>query len=305
MPTAGARGNRVGSTRRRVVRVLLVLLAAIVVVYALLSWRLAAKLSTRFAVTPTALAITHDAAAIERGRRLEGSRIECRGCHGDDLGGKVMIDNPAIGRVVAPNLTSGRGSGVADYRDEDWVRAIRHGLAADGRPLLLMPTKQFAPLSDADLAPLVAYLVALPPVDRELDGISLGPIGKALTLFGRFEPQAFTLDHAAVRPSTVPPGDTIEYGGYLANACTDCHGSNLAGGAVAPGVPDASNLTPKGKIAGWSELEFARAMRTCKTPDGRTLDPFMPCLRTFHAMDDVELRALYRYLQTLPPATPL
>ena len=33
--------------------------------------------------------------------------IKCADCHGEDLGGRVFIDDPGLGRVVAPNQTPG------------------------------------------------------------------------------------------------------------------------------------------------------------------------------------------------------
>jgi len=42
-------------------------------------------------------------------------------------------------------------------------------------------------------------------------------------------------------------------------------------------------------------------MRTGQRPDGRQLHPMMPW-KSYSAMQDVELRAVWTYLQTLPPA---
>ncbi|MFV1986486.1 MAG: hypothetical protein ACC682_04355, partial [Gemmatimonadota bacterium] len=51
-----------------------------------------------------------DSLDLDEGRRWSVVN-GCRDCHGDDLGGAVMIDAPPF-FVVAPNLTGGRG-GVA------------------------------------------------------------------------------------------------------------------------------------------------------------------------------------------------
>jgi len=37
------------------------------------------------------------------------------------------------------------------YTDADWVRAIRHGVDPDGKPLVLMLSQEFNKLGDADL----------------------------------------------------------------------------------------------------------------------------------------------------------
>jgi len=48
------------------------------------------------------------------------------------------MNNGAMGRIDGPNLTMARRSSHS-YADADWERAIRHGVAADGRGLYLMP----------------------------------------------------------------------------------------------------------------------------------------------------------------------
>ena len=68
-----------------------------------------------------------------------------------------------------------------------------------------------------------------------------------------------------------------------------------------PEAPPPANLTPHASgLAGWSEADFVKAMRSGERPDGRVLNPFMPW-PTFARMTDDELAALWRYLSTLPP----
>jgi hypothetical protein len=61
----------------------------------------------------------------------------------------------------------------------------------------------------------------------------------------------------------------------------------------------AANITPAG-LSGWSEADFVRVMRTGTRPDGRRLDSFMPW-PYYAQMSDDELRALWRFLQAVPP----
>src|SRR5690606_10463369 len=110
-------------------------------------------------------------------------------------------------------------------------------------------------------------------------------------------------DHPNVNPQSVEPGVTVEYGRYVANGCIGCHGPNLSGGKIAvgpPNWPDAANLTPPpdGHVAKWTEADFMRAIREAKRPDGSELNPVMP--RVFAHMDDTELKAIWKYLETLP-----
>ena len=96
------------------------------------------KLSATRTVEVASVAVPGDAAAIERGAHL--ARTRCVFCHGDDLGGKKFIDDAAFMVVNAPNLTRGEGGRGGDYTsDAAWVRALRHGVNAQGRALIVMP----------------------------------------------------------------------------------------------------------------------------------------------------------------------
>jgi mono/diheme cytochrome c family protein len=106
------------------------------------------------------------------------------------------------------------------------------------------------------------------------------------------------IDHEAERPPAPAPGVTAEYGGYLANSCQICHEKNLAG-ANDPG--GGLNLTPAGNLASWSEEEFIKTLRTGMTPEGKKLDSELMPWPSVGKMTDDELKAIWMYLNTLPP----
>jgi mono/diheme cytochrome c family protein len=244
-----------------------------------------------------------DAATIAEGRRLVVAR-GCVDCHGDNLGGAVFINDPLLGRVAAANLTAGAGGVGASYTADDFERAIRHGVGADGKPLLIMPSHEYYPMSDAEVGAIIAFLQGgLEPVDNPLPDSGLGPLGVVLGTLGAIElTPASLIDESAGRESPAP-GPTIEYGRYLAVGCTGCHGGTLAGGvSPVPGMPPSANLTPDqaSGIGAWSEADFIRAMREGVRPDGSAIDPAMPW-RNLGKMNDTELQALFRYLHSLDP----
>lgn len=244
-----------------------------------------------------------DAEALARGEHIARTR-GCADCHGKDLGGAVVINDGAMGLIYAPNLTKGRGSRAAKFTDDDWVRAIRHGIGPDGRGLIIMPSEEYSHFSDPDLADVIAYAKSVPAVDRDSTPIKYGPVMRALLAFGKMKLPADALDHANVAPASVRKASTPEYGRYLAHACTGCHGPNFSGGKIEigpPSWPEARNLTPdpSGDLAKWSEKDFFRALREGKRPDGSELSTVMP--RAFGGMDDTELRAIYLFLRMLPP----
>jgi cytochrome c553 len=263
-----------------------------------------AKLKKTFVVKVQPVKVPADAAAIARGRHIAETR-GCLECHGADLAGATVFDNGPMGRVDGSNLTRGAGGIGASFSDDDFVRAIRHGVMPDGRGLFLMPSTDFATFSDADMGALVAYLKSVPPVNKPNGPVHLGPVARALLATGKIRLAADVIDHAHVQPAAVMPGVTVEYGRYLATGCTGCHGGNFSGGKIKIGPPDwpaAANLTPDhdGRIANWTEADFIKTLRTATRPDGTELNPVMP--RAFAKLEDTELKALWTFLRTLPAA---
>jgi mono/diheme cytochrome c family protein len=194
----------------------------------------------------------------------------------------------------------------ATNTDEYWVSSIRHGVGHDGRGLVLMPSSVFYYLSDEDLGALIAYLKSLPEVDNEMPPSELAPLGRVMLSLGQLPeaiiPNVTVIDHYAPRPVAPKPGVTVEYGEYLAHTCTLCHGSNLNGQTLreGPNVYVALNLTKGGEMVGWSEEDFITTMRTGVTPGGKQLIDFMPW-KYFGQMTDDDLKAVWLYLQSLPP----
>jgi cytochrome c553 len=256
-----------------------------------------AQLNKTYDVTVNPIAIPADPVAIERGKHLATTVGFCTDCHGANLAGQVFDEGILVGRLRVPNLTAGQGGVGSTMTDIDWVRAIRHGLRADGRTLIDMPSNYYHYLSDADLAAIIAYLKTLPPVDNSLPPTSMGPIARLFMLQDPSLLPAQVIDHTGSRPAAPRVAVTPEYGQYLANACRVCHGDNLAG---EPGAGAGQNLTPAGNLAHWTEADFIQTLRTGLTPENRKLDPeLMPWDQVGRLSDD-ELKAIWLYLQSLP-----
>src|SRR6185503_9165667 len=196
-----------------VVGVVLVLAVAGVAVYGISESRLNRTISA-----PTdAVTVPTDTTSIQRGQHLAAAVATCIDCHGPTLSGRVFVDDPALGRVTAPNLTRGRGGVGATFSDADFVRAIRYGVDPSGRPLLIMPADDYTHFSDADLGAIIAYVRSLPPVDNALPGNELRALGRVLFAAGQLPLQpADNIDHTAARPPAPPAGVTPQYGAYLA-----------------------------------------------------------------------------------------
>lgn len=260
------------------------------------------RLDKVYEIEPEPLIIPTDAENLANGEHWV--EIHCRECHEEDLGGGPFFEDPAIGIVDAPNLTSGQGGIGDNYSDDDWILALRHGVRQDGRSVFIMPSNDFYYLTDNDLAGIIAYMKSVPPVDREIRDRSLSPMGKILYAAGAFGNVLYaeTIEHD-VRPDEPADESVLEYGDYLVttHGCRSCHGDALSGKQPSePGAPFAPNLTPGGNLSGWSEADFIQTIRSGVTPDGQQLSESMPW-NGLGKLTDQELQTIWMYLNALDP----
>lgn len=243
------------------------------------------------------------AVAVARGDQLIHTRTPCADCHGKDFSGGVIIDVPVVAYWAAPNLTLGQGSVTRGFSAHDWDLAVRHGIRHNGRTSS-MPCVEFENLSDHELSDIVSYIRSRPPVDRTMPPVRLGPVFAFVLATDPKQLAAFGVDHQAAH-AVEPPAEavTVELGRHIAQVCMGCHGPNLSGGKLQgdPAMPIVGNLTPDTSgVAGWSEADFLRALHEGKRPDGSAILEAMPW-RVYGKMSDIELKAVWAYLRTLPP----
>ena len=208
-PLRGGSGSCYGCSRmRRLLKWLGILVAGIgIAVAGLVAYVYVASgrvMARTYAVEAPRVAIPTDAASIARGKYLTEKVAVCTECHGADLGGKVVDDDFAMGRLGGVNLTRGRGGLPADYSDQDFVRALTHGVKRDGRSVVFMPVADYVFTAD-DLGAIVAYVKSMPPVDRTVPPLSVGPVARALGLFVDFPlASASMIDHSQPRLAARP-----------------------------------------------------------------------------------------------------
>ncbi|ALO47407.1 Gluconate 2-dehydrogenase cytochrome c subunit [Pseudohongiella spirulinae] len=111
--------------------------------------------------------------------------------------------------------------------------------------------------------------------------------------------------------SVVAARDSIDPGQYIlyAGGCISCHTSDT-GPDLAGGVPFempfgriySTNITPDVEtgIGGWSNEQFANAMRKGILPDGGHLYPVFP-YTSYTLISDEDIDLLYNYLMSIPP----
>lgn len=276
---------------KRLVRIALGALAtcaAIVLLGAVLVYLLAERVLNRtFAVTANPVAFLDDAAAIAQGERL--ARIcGCHGCHGKQLEGTIFVEDPLLGRLIAPNLTRI----VREYSPVDLVRSIRQGVKPDGRSVLAMPSSMFSFLSDQDLGAIIGYVRSLPAIENSFPGNWIGLPARWEIARGAWPLEATLIDQTAPRVASADLLGARERGRYLAAiACTECHGLDREG---FPG-----DTPPLSIVAGYSEEDFRRLMSTGIALGSRRLRMMSDvAVDRFARFTDAEVGALYDYLRS-------
>ncbi|MDQ6639726.1 MAG: c-type cytochrome [Pseudomonadota bacterium] len=265
------------------------------------------KLARHVEVAVAPVAFRSDAASVEHGGYLFRSR-GCGGCHGADGGGRVVVDDGKGMLIRSPDITPAPGSVVSRYTPVDWVRTIRHGVKPDGRPVMIMPSEDYNRLVDADLAAIVAYARQLAPAAGKAAEVHLPMALKALYATGMIRDAAEKIDHTLAPAQPVAAGVTAAHGAYVANSCIGCHGPRLAGGKIPgtpPDWPPAAKLTPGPGSAldrYQTAEQFMAMLKTGKRPDGSSVSSVMP-FESLRELNDVDVRALYLHLRSLPSGT--
>ena len=172
----------------------------------------------------------------------------------------------------------------------------------NGQPVIIMPSEDYARLTDLDLSAMVAYMRQMLPVAGVSSEILLPLPMKVLFGLGLIKDAAAKIDHRLPPTAPIPEGVTVQHGSYVANACIGCHGSNFAGGKIhgaPPDWPPASKLTPGADSAMSKYLDlqsFAAMLRTGKRPVGSEVSGVMPFL-SLRELSDADVQALYLHFK--------
>jgi len=293
--------KRIAKWTALVVGVLIAAVAAFVLVEVI---RFDRSTSRVYDVPVPAIVRSTDPAVIARGKHLAESLGECTVCHGASMGGGRAEPLGPLGTMIIPNVTNGRDGRLAAYSDGELARLIRHGIKRDGRTVRLMPSTNCSWWPDEDVIALVSWLRTVPPVDGDPGVVELSVMAKVLDRLDAIPIDvARRIDHTSTtRPP--PPSPDARYGAFVATSCRGCHGATLAGGPIPgapPGLPVPLNLTRhETGLKGWTYDDFLALLRDGRRKNGKPLDPFMP-VESLRNMNEIETRALWAYLQSVPP----
>jgi mono/diheme cytochrome c family protein len=236
---------------------------------------------------------------------------DCRGCHGKDLGGGVSLMTP-FGKLVTPNITLDKDTGIGSYSAEDFRQAMKNGIAP-GKKLLYpaMPYPSYARMPDRDIALMWDYLKTVKPVKRQ---VNVNQLKFPFNL--RFMMRGWNILFFSPAPQADTAGKSAAWnrGAYLVNGpghCGACHtAKNLFGadkaaaltGAVVEGwyAPDLTGDRQAG-LGAWSANEIVEYLGTGRNARSIASGPMSEAVENSTAgMTEGDLRAMAVYLKDLP-----
>jgi cytochrome c553 len=225
---------------------------------------------------------------IAEGKRL-AHVVGCTHCHGETLTGQATLDIPNVVRFVAPNVTVA----AQKYSDAQLATLIRRGVRHDGTGTLFMPSEMMVHLSDADLARIIAFVRSVPSAEGTTEQTDLRLIGRMIIAMGDFRTGPVRTAGIASADIAVDPTDPASRGRYLVmNACSECHGQDLAG-------REEAHSPSLAVVKGYSREDFARLMREGTALGGRRTELMSPtAVARFAALTPDEVSAMYEFLQS-------
>lgn len=269
---------------------------------------------------------TTDSATIAWGKYLVYGPAHCAVCH-INKGQEALVDAgqemPLIGGYEinvagcvfrTRNLTSDKETGIGALSDKEIARTLRYNVNHQNQALI--PFMPYMKMSEFDMSAIISYIRTLPPVKHKVEAseFSFMP-GKLIKTFF-LRPPAIPQEKPADK---VDRDTTIAYGQYMATCVANCYGCHtaydvssakyvgkpFAGGFHFDPAPEANgygfitpNITtdPTGRLDGWNETTFLARMKGGRIHKGSPM-PWGPYSR----MDDIELKAIFKYLQTVEP----
>jgi len=223
-------------------------------------------------------------ATVAEGAHL-ATTLGCIDCHGARLEGLYMdfVPNSTVYSRNLPAL-------ARTYTDADFERVIRRALKPDASSVVVMPSNQYASLTDRETGSLIAYIRSIKSDAPQVPDPKYGLMVRTGLMLGMFSTEA------TARANNKPPldlGPGLATGRHIAmTACAECHTSSLAGHNGDPlQTPDLAI------VASYDRSDFIRFMRTGKAPGNRELELMSASARArFSHFTDAELNALYDYL---------
>lgn len=258
---------------------------------------------------------------IKRGEYLARAGL-CIDCHTDsdndgrELAGGNPIKTP-FGTIYSTNITPDQETGIGKWTDDEFLRAMRHGIGRNGEHLFpAFPYTAFTHMTDEDVLAIKAYLFSVDPVQQQNKPPDMKPPYSWRILL-----KAWNWLYLQPGPF-VPVAQKSEQwnrGAYLVEAvvhCGQCHTPRdvagglkrdlyMAGAIDGPEGELAPNITPHPEtgLGDWSVDDMVYFLKEAIKPDGDNVQGLMEevIVHGYKHMTDDDLTAIAEYVHSLKP----
>jgi mono/diheme cytochrome c family protein len=271
-------------------------------------------LSLTIAVPAQAQGTTYT--TIERGRYLVNAG-DCASCHTDQGGqayaGGLALPTP-FGIIYSTNITPDRVTGIGNWSEEDFYKAMHNGIRRDGKHLYpAFPYPWFTKVSQDDVSAIKAFLNTLTPVRQENRPTKLfWPLNEREVMAGwnelYFRDGAFVADPKK--------SEQWNRGAYLVEGlghCGACHTAtnplgaaktteNLKGGEFAEHwyAPGLTGHLRDG-LGEWSAADIVEYLKTGANSKSAAAGPMAEVVKnSTQYLSDSDLNAIAAYLKDFP-----
>jgi mono/diheme cytochrome c family protein len=247
---------------------------------------------------------------------------DCEACHTAE-GGKPFAGGRAFdtdfGTIYTPNITADKETGIGDWSDADFLKAVHQGVNKKGQHLYpAFPYASYTYLTDEDVLAIKKYIFSLPPQKN---------VAPANTLRFPYNIRGLMAIWSALyNPNTrfqpvAAKSAAWNRGAYLAEAlghCGECHtprtmlqaldNRNKFAGGLSEGWR-AYNLTgdKTSGVGAWSAQDLSTYLTTGHSADrGTAFGPMALAVHlSFEKLTPSDISAIVEYVQSIPAvATP-
>ena len=277
------------------------------------------RMLTLLAAVTVATPVIAQSGDAERGAYMLAA-AGCVACHTVPKDGAFLAGGRELktdfGSFFTPNITPDPETGIGNWSNEDFIRAMKKGVSPDGgRYYPTFPYTSYKRMTRQDMLDLKAYLDTVPPVRNAVPDHDLAfPFGIRASMMGWqllfFDDTPFEADPTQ--------SDAWNRGAYLVNGpghCGECHtprnllgvvdsGRPLAGNANGPEGDAVPNITPHSSgIGGWSEDDIVSMLEVGLLPDGDFAGGAMTDVieESTSKLSEDDRKAIASYLLSLPP----
>jgi len=236
---------------------------------------------------------------------------DCAGCHGKDLSGGVALETP-FGRMMTPNITPDKETGIGNYSVQDFILAMRRGVAPGGKRLYpAMPYTYYAHMGERNVTALWNYLQTVKPVKKSVDVNQLHFPFNMRVLMRGWNKLFFNPAPVLNKQKSI----AWNRGAYLVNGpahCGACHSPKNAFGADKGQLSGASlqgwfapDLTSENNagLGSWTADDIVEYLHSGRNRHSLASGPMAEAVENSTSMmQDTDLKAIAVYLKDLPPS---